>query len=111
MSMNKILASLTYIKENLKYRDKLAENYKQEEEMMTYCPLIAQRISLNLFRRLVADHIMRCKNLHSGSSLPKASAFLLLFSEIYLKIATDNFYLHDEKVNEGDFLVILIAIV
>lgn len=76
-----------------------------------YCPKVASPVSQNLLLRLIADHILGCSNLHSGSAKPKASAFLLYFSQIYLKLTQEKLIDLDEETDEGDFLVTLMAVV
>jgi len=43
--------------------------------------------------------------------MPKSNAFLLYFSNMYLQLADENVFACNEFINEGDFLVILIAVV
>ena len=43
--------------------------------------------------------------------MPKASAFLLYFSNMYLQLTQDKVFDCDELIHEGDFLIILIAVV
>ena len=111
MTINGILAALSYLSTHISYRSKLDKAYPKQEEKDVFCPKICEKVSANLFRRLIADHLQRCPKLHSGCQMPKASAFLLYFSDMYLQLANDNIFDTDEPIDEGDFLVILIAVV
>ena len=84
MSTNGILAALSYLSTHLGYRSRLDKAYPEPEDKEAFCPKICEKTSPNLFRRLFADHLLRCQNLHSGCQMPKASAFLLYFSNVYL---------------------------
>lgn len=87
MSTNGILAALSYLSQHLQYRATLDKAYPTVEDKLTYCHKVGEQVSQNLFRRLIADHLQRCHQLHSGCQMPKASAFLLYFSNIYLQMA------------------------
>ena len=84
MSPNGILAALSYLSTHIAYRQQLEKDYPKQEDKDAFCPKVCEKVSPNLFRRLFADHILRCKSLYSGSQVPKASAFLLYFSKMYL---------------------------
>jgi hypothetical protein len=86
LSSKKLIAALSYLLEHLKFRDRLAEDYSTPEDQALFCPQISIPVSLNLFLRLVSEHIIHCKGLYSGSLKPNASAFLKIISEIYLKL-------------------------
>ena len=111
MSVNSILAALSYLSTHLQYRSTLDKAYPKHEDKLAFCPKIIEKVSPNLFRRLFADHLLRCHHLHSGCQMPKASAFLLYFSNMYLQLAEERAFDADEEINEGDLLVILIAVV
>lgn len=99
MSANSILAALSYLHTHMDYRNKLDKAYPRQEEKDAFCPKICEPVSQNLFRRLFADHILRCHNLHSGCQQAKASAFLLYFSKIYLQLAEEGLFDCEETID------------
>ena len=111
MKSSSVLAALCYLASHIDYRSQLDKAYPNQEEKEAFCPKISEKVSGNLYRRLIAAHLLQCHNLHSGSQIPKSSAFLLYFSNIYLQLAKENQFDPLEKINEGDFLVILVAVV
>jgi hypothetical protein len=59
---------------------------------------------------MVADHILNCDKLYSGSESPKGQAFVMLSVQVLAKI----FELFEEVTfkiedNEGDLLVLLLS--
>ena len=99
MSASKMLAAISYISEHLSIRSLLIKEYPQQDDQEQFCTDLIDQVSQNSFLRLVADHILRCPGLQSGSDKPKLNAFLLYFSQVYLSIANDNLFDLSEQLN------------
>ena len=106
-----MLAAISYISEHLAIRTLLIKDYPLQDDQEQFCTDLIDQVSQNSLLRLVADHILRCPGLQSGTDKPKLNAFLLYFSQVYQSIAKENLFDLSEQLNQGDFLVALIAVV
>jgi hypothetical protein len=74
-----------------------------------------ERISLSNFTRFAAWHIYSNPKLRSGSNDPRCNAFLLCFTEAFLKLTVLNMESLGQSIisgslNSEEWLIILLAI-
>lgn len=118
-----VIAALSFVVEHVSYRLRLCHEPRSgnkstpqiRRELQAKNPQLTQKISLSLLSRFGAWQIINNSKFYAGSTHSKATAFLLCFSEVLLKLTALNMEelgqtIIGQSLVPEEWLIILLAI-